>query len=168
MVCGFSYFLKLTCYEILQPLTDKNFIFFLTGLVLVALGTAFAAFIPLFMTEQVGLTLRKTVLLGISAALGVLIFGYLWGWAADRYGSKPVMLSGLGLVLLGPIGYILLPRHHEYSNLLAGTLAFVLGAAGSGWGVGSNRYLMVSAVPPARKSSYLAVFYRILPLTIIT
>lgn len=156
---------KINFREALQPLMDKNFTFFLVGLGMVALGTAFSAFIPLFMTEQVGLTMRKTVLLGISAALGVLIFGYLWGWAADRYGSKPIMLSGLGLMLLGPIGYILLPRHHEYSNLLAGTLAFILGAAGAGWGIGSGRYLNVSAVPPARKSSYMAVFYASIGLT---
>ncbi len=143
----------------LEPLTDINFTLFLAGLALVTLGTAFFAFIPLFMTEEVGLTLRKTVLLGISTAAGVMFFGYFWGWAADRYGSKPIMLSGLGLMLLGPLGYILLPRHHAYSNLLAGTIAFILGAAGAGWGVGSGRYLNVSAVPTDRKSSYMAVFY---------
>ena len=150
--------------EMLQPLTDRNFILFLTGLALVTLGMVSSAFIPLFMMEQVGLTLRKVVLLDISTAMGSLLFCYLWGWTADRYGSKPVMLSGLGFMLLGPIGYILLPRHHAYSNLLAGTIAFMMGIAGTGWGVGSGRYLYVSAVPTARKSSYMAVFYALIGL----
>ncbi|MFA5865295.1 MAG: MFS transporter [Phycisphaerae bacterium] len=144
----------------MASLKDRNFRFLLIGLALVLLGSGpLFSFIPLFMKEQVGLTSGKVVLLDIGSFLGVLLSCYLWGWASDRYGSKPIMLSGLFLMMFLPIFWFIIPRHFAWSPSLAFLIALFSGVGVMGWNTGFGRYLFVSAVPEEKKTAYLAVFY---------
>src|SRR5690606_10338749 len=86
-----------------DALADGNFRRYGLGVALMTLGTApLAAFLPLFMQEQVGLQDSDVVLLQMGTLLGSLLSSYLWGWAADRYGSKPVMLVGALALAITP------------------------------------------------------------------
>jgi HEAT repeat protein/Na+/melibiose symporter-like transporter len=144
----------------LECFKDRNFKRFMIGLALVSLGVVpLFSFIPLFMKEQVGLTSGNVVILDIATSIGSLISCYLWGWASDRYGSKPIMLSGLTLMIVLPFCWFFIPRHSDWSGTLAFVIAFFAGVGNMGWGTGFGRYLFVSAVPMEKRTAYMAVFY---------
>ncbi|MCA9910897.1 MAG: MFS transporter, partial [Anaerolineae bacterium] len=77
-------------------LRDHNFVFYLIAFCVVTFGSLpMYSFVPLYMTEVIGLSDSAAVSLQIGTLLGGLTATYLLGWAADRYGSKPVLLLGL-------------------------------------------------------------------------
>jgi MFS family permease len=145
--------------EMLHVFRDKNFNLYLAGLGLVTLASAPLAFLPLFMLNHVGLSDSATVWLQIGTIAGGFSATYLIGWASDRYGSKPVMLSGLITRALLPIGWLLMPRHSELSLPIALAISFVWGISEIAWAIGSGRLLFVTVVPPEKNSTYMAVFY---------
>jgi Na+/melibiose symporter-like transporter len=140
-------------------LRDRNFLLYLGGVSLIVIATTpIGSFFPLFMQEEVGLSAGNIVLLQMGSLFGGLVTSYLWGWAADRYGSKPVMLSGINLRLLVPLLMLLIPANSALSLPIALAINLIQGAADMGWGVGSTRMLYVSVVPPEKKMDYLAVY----------
>lgn len=143
----------------LETLHDRNFRTFMIGMGLVNLGfVPLLSFVPLFMKEQVGIPEGTVVYLDIAISLGALLSCYLWGWASDRYGSKPVMITGLLLLVMLPLLLFLMPRRSG-ATVTAMVLAFYIGLSNMGWGTGFGRYLFVSAVPTSKKTAYMAVFY---------
>ncbi|MBN1994019.1 MAG: MFS transporter [Anaerolineae bacterium] len=143
-----------------QALHDRDFIFFLGALGLATIGgSSIMSFIPLYMKEQIGLSEGNVVLLSIGTYTGALVSSYLWGWAADRYGSQPVMQSSLYLMLLLPIAWFLLPRHNNMSTALAMGIAFLAGIATLAWQISWMRYLFINAMPAEKRSSYTALYY---------
>jgi len=146
--------------KMMSVLQDRNFLFYIGGIGVVTMVTVgLLSFVPLFMKEQVGLSSGNVVLLQIGTIVGGLLLGYLWGWSADRYGSKPVMLSGLHLMVLLPICWLLIPRHSAWSSSLAMSIAILSGLASGGWMMGSGRLLYVSLVPSQKKTEYMAIYY---------
>jgi hypothetical protein len=144
------------------PLKDRNFIRYICGLALVCMTTtSLASFIPLFMKESVRVGSGNVILLTTASLVAALFSGYLWGWAADRFGSKPVMLSGLcGLVLL-PACWFLIPRGTPWSLIGGIGIYFFWGVASYGYGTGDRRLLYVSIVPPEKKTPYMSVYYAV-------
>ncbi|MBI3941757.1 MAG: MFS transporter [Chloroflexi bacterium] len=139
---------------------DKNFLLYLGGAALVIVGTnPLSSFLPLFMQEEVGLSAGNVVLLQTGTVLGGLLSSYIWGWAADRYSSKPVALSGLSLLALLPIFWIAMPHTSPWNLYAAMGIAVIQGLANMGWGIGSSRLLFVNMVPPLKKSGYMALYY---------
>lgn len=143
----------------LTALRDRNFARYLAGLGIMAFAGAPLAFIPIFMSQEVGLSDSSVVYLQIGGIVGGLAVVYLMGWAADRYGSKPVMLTGLYAKALLPLAWILMPRHSELSLPIALIIAAVQGIIDIGWAIGSGRLLFTSVVPREKKGDYMAVFY---------
>ncbi|MBN1217511.1 MAG: MFS transporter [Anaerolineae bacterium] len=143
-----------------QALHDKDFIFFLAALGLATIGgTSIISFVPLYMKTQVGLSEGNVVLLSIGTYLGALITSYLWGWAADRYGSQPVMQTSLYMMLVLPVAWFLMPRHSPMSIALAMSVAFLAGIATLAWQISWMRYLFINAMPTEQRSSYTALYY---------
>jgi MFS family permease len=143
-----------------EVLRDVDFRRYLIGLALLTVGTVpLASFLPLFLQEEVGLTAGNIVLLQMGTLLGTLISSYLWGWAADRYGSKPVMLTGMAMLLLLPLLWWMIPRGAFWSLYLALGISFFQGVANLGWGIGAGRLLFVSIVPTDKKMDYLALYF---------
>jgi MFS family permease len=139
---------------------DSGFIIYLIGVGLISLATVpLTSFLPLFMREQVGLSDSAVVWLQTGSLAGTLLSSYLWGWAADRYGSIPVMLYGLSLRVLLPFLWMLMPRGDASSLYVALAIAFLQGVADMGWGIGSGRLLYVSVVPPQKRTDYMALYY---------
>lgn len=147
-------------HDMFHSLVDKNFRHYMAGLSLVTLGIgSLIGFIPLYMKEQVGLPSELVVWLDIGTYSGALLSSFMWGWTADRFGSKPVMLSGTLLMLPLPFLCFIMPRHSGTSTQVAMIITFLLGIAATAWAIGLGRYLYVSAVPVAKKTAYMAVFY---------
>jgi MFS family permease len=146
--------------EMLTAARDPSFRSYLIGVGLVTLGTVpLVSFVPLFMKEQIGLSSDHVVWLDTGILLGGLVSSYLWGWLADRYGSKPVMVSGVYLLPLMPLAWLLMPRHSPWSLYLALAIAVGQGLINTGWSIGSGRLLFVGVVPPDKKTSYMALYY---------
>lgn len=140
-------------------LRDGNYMRYLVGVALLTLATVpLGSFLPLYMREQVGLSPGNIVLLQIGTLAGGLATSFLWGWAADRYGSKPVMLWGLLLRMSLPVLWMFMPKNSPISLYVALGIALFQGLADMGWGIGSARMLYVSIVPNAKRSDYMALY----------
>jgi HEAT repeat protein/sugar phosphate permease len=146
--------------EMLVAARDPNFVRYLVGVGLVSLSTVpLVSFVPLFMKEQVGLSSDQVVWLETGILLGGLVSSYLWGWLADRYGSKPVMMSGVYLLPLLPLAWLLMPRQVTWSLYLALAIAVGQGFVNTGWSISSGRLLFVRVVPVEKKTAYMALYY---------
>jgi HEAT repeat protein/MFS family permease len=147
-------------WDIFATIRDRSFLLYLIGISLISLATGpLGSFLPLFMQEQVGLSAGNVVFLSTGSLLGGLLSSYLWGWTADRYGSKPVMLSSVYLIAALPVCWLLMPRQTTWSFHAALGIAFLQGFINMGWGIGSGRLLFVSVVPPKRRTEYMALYY---------
>ncbi|MBE7552404.1 MAG: MFS transporter [Anaerolineales bacterium] len=143
-----------------EALRDRDFLFFLSALGLATIGsTAVISFVPLFMKEEIGLNDSQIVLQSIGTYAGALLSSYLWGWAADRYGSKPVMQFSIDLMLLLPVAWFLMPRHSPFSSPVGMGIAFIAGMGTLAWQISWLRYLFVNAMPAEKKTSYTAIYY---------
>lgn len=146
--------------RVLAVARDANFRRYMLGVGLIIVGfTPLLSFLPLFMRQTVGLSESNVVRLSIGALAGGLVAGYLWGWASDRYGSKPVMMSGLIIRLLLPVLWFVMPQHSEWSLPFALGIAVLQGIGDVGWAIGSARLLFVNVVPAAQSTEYMALYY---------
>jgi MFS family permease len=143
-----------------EALADRNYRDYLTGVALMILAfTPMLSFLPLYMQEQVGLTDSQVVLLQNGTLIGGLLSVFMWGWAADRFGSAPIMLAGIITRLLLPVFWMVMPRNSPWSMVWALAIAFFQGATEMAWIIGSARLLFVSIVPADKKGDYLALYY---------
>jgi MFS family permease len=141
-------------------LRDPDFLRYLIGLALITLGTVpIASFLPLFLEEQVGLSSGSAILVQMGSLLGTISSSFLWGWAADRYGGRPVMLTGVISFVIMPFFWWLIPRETALGLPLALSIAFLQGLANLGWGIGATRLLFGSVVPKEKNIDYLAIWF---------
>ncbi|MBZ0278791.1 MAG: MFS transporter, partial [Anaerolineae bacterium] len=147
--------------HLIRALRDNNLLLYIAGVGILTIGTApMASFLPLFVGQQVGLTDSQVVIaLQIGSLVGGLAATYFVGWAADRYGSKPVLLSGLYIKILMPLAWALIPRFSDWSLTAALVISAIGGAVDIAWLIGSARLLYVRVVPQEYRSEYMAVYY---------
>ena len=144
--------------RMMNVLQDRNFLLFLAVIGMTLISVSFLSFVPLFAKERIGLSQGNVVLLQIGTLLGALASGYLWGWAADRYGSKPVMVSSLQMMAFLPLLWVLIPKHSVWSSSAAMGTSFLYGLIGIGWSVAGSRLLNVGIVPHEKRSEYMAIY----------
>lgn len=144
-----------------QALGDATFRRFLlyTSLVMVATHAVLAAFMPLFMKEQVGLAEGQILWLQVGSYATGLLSGVGWGSLADRRGSKPVLLAVMALFFLLPLCWLAMPRQHELSFAAGLAVAMLAGFASTGWWICDQRLLYVGIVPPEKRTEYMALYY---------
>jgi hypothetical protein len=148
-----------------DAMRDSNYARYLTGLTFVTLAfSGLITFLPLYARQVLGVAPGWVIRLDISSMLGGLISLYLWGWAADRYGSKPVMVSALTLMLVLPVGLLCVPRGMALAFVSVLGLVFFWGIGVAGMNVGASRLLNVNLVPPAKRTPYMAVYYAVVGL----
>ncbi len=151
--------LRIHFLKMAYSLRDRNFVLYLLAVSLVTFGTApLGVFVPLFLKDKVHLPQDTIVSLPSGALIGSLMASYFWGWAADRFGSKPVILSSLGLLLIPPLGWMLIPLGHAASAWIAGAIFVVAGIGGIGYGLGTGRQLYVTLIPTRLKTQYMSVY----------
>ncbi|MFH1570555.1 MAG: MFS transporter, partial [Gemmatimonadota bacterium] len=144
-----------------QALGDASFRRYLvyTAVVMVATQAVLAAFMPLFLKEEVGLAEGQILWLQVGGYATSLLSGFAWGWRADQRGSKPTLVVAMGLMVLLPVCWLVLPRHHELSFVAGLGAAALAGIASTGYWICDQRLLYVGIVPPARRTEYMAVYY---------
>lgn len=147
--------------DLMTAVRDRDFVFYLAGVALIMFAIVpLQSFLPLFMREEIGLSDSAVVWLQSGTLIGTLASGYLWGWAADRYGSIPVSLYGMGMRAMLPLIWMLMPREDSAISFgIALAAALIQGVADMAWGIGSGRLLYVRIVPPEKRSDYMAVYY---------
>lgn len=142
---------------------DTNFRRYLIGAGLVVIATTpLNSFVPLYMQEEVGLSAARIVWLQTGTLVGAMLTSYLWGWAADRYGSQPIMLTGVGLKVLYAVGLLVLTLLPDNRLVVALLIVAIGGVAEMGWAIGSVRLLFVGVVPPEKKSDYMALYFAVI------
>lgn len=143
-----------------RSLEDGNFKRFLLGLALVILGTSpLSTFMPLFLKDQLGLSVGDVMLLDVASQAGGLASYYVWGYLADRRGSRVAAVGGLWLYATVVGGWMLAPRHSAASLPVAMAITAAAGVASSGYFIGSIRLLFVNIVPAEHKNQYMPVYY---------
>jgi Na+/melibiose symporter-like transporter len=149
--------------DYLGALRDRNFLLYMGGLCIVAIGTTpMGSFIPLYLEREVGLSESRIVLLQLGGLIGGLSSTYLFGWASDRYGSKPIMLTGLYIKVLLPLFWLLTPRESQLSLPVVLMISLINGSADIAWALGSGRLLYVKVVPQEKRSEYMALYYALI------
>jgi MFS family permease len=147
-------------------LRDRNFRFYLAGLGCVTAGSLlFVSFLPLYVRERLGVAPGAVVTLDTAIMLGSALAGLACGWAADRVGSRPILMSTLVLNLLIPLGWLLLPRQTPHAVAWCAILYLAYGAAASGVSISAGRLLFNGVVPVEKNTAYTAIYYAWLGLT---
>ncbi len=138
---------------------DREFFNYMLGVTFVSIGgVSIISFIPLFMEKEIGLSEGRVVALSIGTHVGALLTSYLWGWTADRYGSKPIMQTGISFMWLLPVLWITLPANSPLSFPLAIVAAFVTGIATLAWQIGWTRYIY-NNTPESNQTPYMTLFF---------
>lgn len=149
-----------------QALRDRNFIAYLGGSGCVMVGTMlFTSFLPLYLKERLGVAAGTVVMLDIVVMAGGALAGLLLGWAADRVGSRPVLMPAAALTILVPLGWLLLPRQIPTALSWCVTLYFLNGVAGSGVAIAASRLLFNGVIPPENSTAYTAIYYAWMGIT---
>lgn len=149
-----------------EALRAPNLSAYLKGVGGVMLGSVLlTSFLPLYLKEQMGLPAGTVVALDMVVMVGGALSSILWGWAADRIGSRPILMSSLAVGLLLPVGWLFLPRQVPNAVLWCGLLYFVYGVIANGSAIGAGRLLFNSVVPQDKSTSYTAIYYAWIGLT---
>jgi MHS family proline/betaine transporter-like MFS transporter len=145
--------------KVTASLRDRDFLLYLGGTGLCALGWAAFAFVPLFMREQVGLGSASVIRLEAASLLGAIGSSLFVGRASDRYGGRPVLLASIVAIAILPVAWMLMPRHSPWSSPLAYGAACWWGLAGAGISIGGLRLVFSEVIPAAKTMGYTAVYY---------
>jgi MFS-type transporter involved in bile tolerance (Atg22 family) len=151
--------------NMLAALSDGNFKSYLGGMAGLTIGsTMLISFLPLYLTERIGLESATVVRLDILAMAGGALASLCWGWLSDRVGSRPVLMPACVLSLLAPVGWLLLPTS-ALGIFPMCALYFITGIAANGVLIGSGRLLFNGVVPAEKSTVYTSVYYALLGTT---
>lgn len=143
-----------------KALCNRQFLLFLLVGALVTLAWAplsMGGFLPLFLKEQVGFEPDEVLYFNAVHMGSGVVSCFVWGWAADRYGSKPVLYLTILVLWFYPMGLWTLPRQSGLSFYAALALAMTMGMAVPGWSIAYTRLLFVKLIPRDQRSGYSAV-----------
>ena len=142
---------------------DRNFRRFLYGTAGLAIGGGMlSSFMPLMLVERVGIRPGTVIWLDNATMIGSVAASLLWGWMADRFGSRTALMPGLTLSLALSVFWcsILATGHAAALGIPALAAAgFVGGVATSAITIGSGRLLLAGVVPPDKSAAYTSVYY---------
>ena len=154
-----------------KPFVDKNFlkiIMFYAGF-LVAQSIA-GQFFVVNQIKYLRLNYTAFQLLAAVSSLASLAVMPLWGYLADKYGNKPILMISCALVIIPPFQWLLsspdgipglwmFDAHHvlhiSYDKL---NIAVLNTIAGVGWaGVGLTQFnMMIGEAPPENRTVYVS------------
>ncbi len=153
------------------PFADKNFQRITAFLAMMVIGQSIAGqFFTVYQLQYLHLNYTVFQLLTAVATLASLASMPLWGYLADKYGNKPVLMISCALVLVPPLLWIIaapdgIPGFWTYrtdGSLRVSVTKLVIVAlnlfAGLGWaGVGLTQFnLMIGAAPAEKRTVYVS------------
>lgn len=149
-----------------EALRNKNLSAYLKGVGGVLLGSVLlTTFLPLYLKDQMGIPAGTVVSMDMVVMVGGALSSILSGWAADRIGSRPILMSSLMIGLLLPICWLFLPRLVPNAVIWCGLLYFIYGVIANGSAIGAGRLLFNSVMPPEKSTAYYAIYYAWIGLT---
>jgi nitrate/nitrite transporter NarK len=149
-----------------DALHNPNLSAYLKGVGGVMLGSVLlTSFLPLYLKEQMNLSAGTVVMLDMVVMVGGALSSIFWGWAADRIGSRPILMSSMAVGLLLPVCWLFLPRQNLNAVFWCGLLYFVFGVISSGSAIGAGRLLFNRVIPQEKNTSYTALYYAWIGLT---
>jgi MFS family permease len=140
------------------PALDKNFIKFIHGIGWITLAESLFTYVALYMNDEIGLSAGNVVLLQTGVMVGGVLTSFFWGWASDRFGSKPVLHFNMVLIAILPILWFMTPYQSNYSFVVAMGIALIQGASQMGRNIGGTRLLYNRLVPIEFSTSYFALY----------
>ncbi len=145
--------------EALEPLKDRNFLYFLTAVGTALFGATLMVFTPLFVKEKLGIVPGGVVLLDNATIMGSLFLSFLWGWMADRYGGRPVIVLTLSIYSCVSLGWLTLSRSNPSVAVFVAILYFFSGGTINGRAVGDTRVLYSGILPEEGTVYYTSIHY---------
>ena len=153
------------------PFADRNFRRVMAFFAALIVGQSLAGtFFTVYQLQYLHLNYTAFQLLTAVATLTSLASMPLWGYLADKYGNKPVLVISCALVLIPPLLWILaapdgIPGLWAYDGTHGLRVSFTKlniillnSFAGFGWaGVGLTQFnLMIGASPPEKRTVYVS------------
>ena len=153
------------------PFADGNFRRILAAFAMMVIAQSVAGqFFVVYQLKYLALDYTAFQLLAAVSTLGALVSMPFWGYLADKYGNKPILMICTGLVLLPPLMWILAvpdgipglwgydPAHGLYLSLTKLDIIVLNTLAGIGWaGVGLTQFnLMIGASPADKRTVYVS------------
>lgn len=148
--------LKTTLRMIMQPVRDKNFraILIFTAIFMASQGFAGSLFAA-FARESLNMSFTVLQLSAVSHALGTIAFVKLWGYLADKYGNKPILLLLTVGTILTPVTWLVCqPDRPIYNATIVIAAHLFNGMVWSGVTVTQLNLYMATAKPEDR-ANYL-------------
>ncbi|HMS54834.1 MAG TPA: MFS transporter [Fimbriimonadaceae bacterium] len=138
------------------PFADKTFNKVLVFLVVTVMGQAFAGnLFGAFALETLDLPFTIIQLCAFTHAAGNLITARFWGFLADKYGNKPILiLVGVGLTLTPLMWLFCVPGATTRNAVILLTFHVLVGAIWAGVALCQFNILLATA-KPADRSNYL-------------
>ncbi|MCE5341170.1 MAG: MFS transporter [Planctomycetaceae bacterium] len=147
--------------NMLKAFKDKDFVGLLWGIaIFIFIVQGVASFIPLYMKDIIGIDAGDVIYLTMWTTAGTLIAVYFWGWAADRFGGKPVFVTGVMFHILMPFLWYAIPRNAGNASFYSAVVvSFIGGILCVAYLIGIDRYLFLTIFPPDKKTSYHSVWF---------
>ena len=128
--------------KILEPLMDRNFLFFLFAVGIALFGSSLMSFLPIFLKEKIKFSPEIIVFLDNASILGSILTGFIWGYLGDRFGGRPVIMLSLLSYSIVPFLWLFLNRNISSILNYAFLLYFISGAGLLGRSIGDSRFFM--------------------------
>jgi len=153
------------------PFADRNFQRVMAFLAVMVIGQSVAGqFFTVYQLQYLQLNYTAFQLLTAVSTLASLASMPLWGYLADKYGNKPMLVISCALVLVPPLLWILaapdgisgLWAYDNAGGLRVSVTKLVVVVlnlfSGVGWaGVGLTQFnLMIGASPPEKRTVYVS------------
>jgi HEAT repeat protein/MFS family permease len=139
-----------------KPFRSANFRYLLLFNTISVFGQMFAGqFFTVYMLEQIRMPYLMVQVAGLIAALFSSLSMPFWGYLADKFGNRPLLLlSGSGVVFLPFLWFLTHPAHYGWS---VGVILGIQVVAGFLWaGVGLTQFnLNVAVAPPEQRALYM-------------
>jgi hypothetical protein len=153
-------------HELILPLKDKNFKFYTFFISLWNFAVIMPGqFFSVFMLKYLHLSYTTIVLVSISSGIAGLIAQPLFGYLADRYSNKSILLLTSLFASLIPFLYIFMtPRFPIFSLVLLYLVNIFAGAIWAGIMLTQFNLLLMFS-PPLKRMSYVGVHSAFVSLT---
>lgn len=148
-----------------EPFRTRNFRALLGFNSFLVFGQMFAGqFFTVYQLEQIRMPYLMVQVAGLIAALFSSLAMPVWGYLADKFGNKPLLVLSLwGVVFLPYLWFLTDPDRYLWS---LGVIYFIQVLAGALWaGVALTQFnLNVAVAPPAQRAVYMGALSAIVSL----
>jgi len=151
---------KVDLGAMMRVMKDRRFMIFMIGGGLFIICNTIlnpGGFLALYLKDSMHFNAGQVTRVG-SIYIGVGVFtSIFWGWAADRYGSKPIMM--ISLFFLGAYGLVLMLIPSGWSHAFIGVIiaTVIIGLVIPAWIISYSRYLVIHLIPSDKRGSYSAL-----------